>query len=502
MWFGRAARLEYEDDAHRLHIAVPNQFVADWIGRNFGQQLHQAAATEVGQSIELNLRIEPQRFDDDPAAPAKPPVRHVGREGDTESRESKSAPTGATRHGRGDSPPRPQRDTPQRTPITARSAALRHDLDDFVVGPSNELAYAAACRFAGEGEPIGGPLFIHGGCGLGKTHLLQGICRRIRRLNPDARIHYTTGEQFTNDFIAAVRQNRLEQFRSGIRRLDLLAIDDVHFLASREKTQQEFLHSFDAIELAGARIVMASDNHPRLVQQFSDALVSRCLRGMVVQVRTPDTQTRIRIVKALARRRGINILETAIAVLASRYQGSVRELEGALTKLQALATLARQRTGRGAAPMSSDEPAVPTIGHMLVNRLFEGPEQPGPTRPVRFEHILEHVEKATGVGREQILGSNRHRLIVLARSLVVYLARQLTTLSFPEIAAAMRRGSHSTIVTANTRLQKQFQAERPTFINLPSSSEPVTLTELIDRLRYTICRHGGSGSGSEADGAG
>ena len=499
MWFGRAARLDYEDQRRRLHVAVPNQFVADWIDRHFGRQLHQAAAVEIGEDVELKLRVEPGHFEDDtttpPKAPRGEPVRPRQRQRDHEGEdERRRRPNAFPERSRDDrsASSATSSDTAAATGTrnhTPRSNTLRHALEDFVIGPSNELAHAAACRFAGDGEPIGGPLFIHGGCGLGKTHLLKGICRRVLTQNPDARVHYTTGEQFTNDYIAAVRQNRLEQFRAGIRRLDLLAIDDVHFLASREKTQQEFLHSFDAIELAGARIVMASDNHPKLVQQFSEALVSRCMRGMVVQVRTPDTQTRIRIVHALAQRRGINILETAIAVIASRYQGSVREIEGALTKLQALATMSRQHTGRGASP--TPDYSLPTIGHMLVNRLFEGPEQPGHSRPVRFEHILEQVEKTMGVSREQVLGTNRHKQLVLARSLVVYLARQLTTLSFPEIAAAMRRNSHSTIVTANTRLQKQLQDETPMLVQLPSSPEPVTLTELIDRLRYAICRRPG-----------
>ncbi|NJL30883.1 MAG: ATP-binding protein, partial [Phycisphaerales bacterium] len=207
------------------------------------------------------------------------------------------------------------------------------------------------------------PLFIHGGVGLGKTHLLQGICRRMLARQPHARIHYTTGEQFTNEFLTAVRSGKIDAFRQRIRKLDLLAVDDVHFIANKTATQQEFLHCFNAIDLAGARIVLASDQHPKLIQQFSQALVNRCVRGMVATVTTPDTSTRVKIVQTLAHRRGINLLESVVAVVAAKCPGSVRELEGTLTRLHALATLSPTTRGE-------DDNTAGLVGHTLVNRAF------------------------------------------------------------------------------------------------------------------------------------
>ena len=300
-----------------------------------------------------------------------------------------------------------------------------------MVGPSNELAFTAAYRLIEDGpDPAEiNPLFIHGGCGLGKTHLLQGICRRMLQTRPQAKVLYTTGEQFTNDFLSAMRVNKVEGFRRRIRRLDLLAVDDVHFLANKQATQQEFLHSFDAIELGGARVVLASDCHPKLIKQFSDALVSRCVRGMVVHVQPPDRQTRVKIISALAQRRGMELMDNAVDELAQRCAGSVRDIEGTLTKLYALARLcdpvAENRRS------SVHRSGRPRVGHALIGRLLDCEAQHRPHRVIRFDEIVSAVADQIGVARSMLLGSSRHRHVVLARNLVVHLARQLTSTELP-----------------------------------------------------------------------
>ena len=465
MWFDGSSQFDYDLDEQELRVAVPNQFVADWIGKHFEQDLQDAASDELGSTVALSLCVDPVPFtaagDADQSLP-------------TNSRQAGFKPTSLPARQGG---PQRQADPQRQRPAAAR---LRYRLGEFIVGSSNELAYGAASRMATDDHPVAGdPLFIHGGCGLGKTHLLQGICRQITRKDPAARVHYTTGEQFTNDYITAIRANKLEAFRARMRRLELLAIDDVHFIANKQATQQEFLHSFDHIEMGGARVVLASDSHPKLIKQFSEALVSRCLRGMVVQINSPDAKTRLRLLHVLAKRRGMVLQPSVAQTLASHCDGSVRDIEGMLTKLHALASLGCGGHGK----VGSD---IAPIGHRLVDHLLQTDAATSLRKPVRFETILDTVTGQLGVGAGQILGRSRHRLVVLARSLVIYLARKLTAMSYPEIAAAMGRRNHSTVITSAQRMGRLLEQNEP--ILLAGEMTPTTPTELVDRLRHAIGR--------------
>lgn len=407
----------------------------------------------------------------------------------------------------------------------ARSQMLRYRFEDFVVGPSNELAYNAALQLVEDEHASVNPLFIHGGVGLGKTHLLQAVCAKVREMQPDARVIYTTGEQFTNDFLTAMRDRKLDQFRRRIRRLDVLAIDDVHFLAGKEKSQQEFLHSFDEIDLSGARVVMASDNHPKQIKKFNIALVSRCMRGLVAEVGAPDASMRMRILTALAERRGLTLYETVAAALAQRCHGSIREMEGVLAKLDALSRIpnstytdggnarlagdgqsiqddgsavntAETKDGKSNGSTSAntdaksttpgtDAPRVPsrTIGHALVNKLFET-ENHRPRKPITFDAILNNVSDVLQISRTEILSSKRVKHVVLARSVAIYLARQLTSMSYPEITDAMNRSSHSTVIAADQRIQGQIKDDLP--VKLPAMLEATPLAEVVENLKRRI----------------
>ncbi len=462
MWFDRSARFDFLDHARQLHVAVPNRFIADWIGRHFEHDLRRAADLEAGEDVHVEVRVDPSRFSERDAAAAR------------------TAPPGTiqivTESSRRRATPRPE--------AAARGTTFRHKLDEFIVGPSNELAHAAAARLAEDESHAVGPraaggghtLFIHGGCGLGKTHLLQGICQRVLERHPDARILYATGEQFTNDFLAAIRSNKIDAFRRRIRKLDLLAIDDVHFIANKSATQQEFLHSFDALELGGAKVALASDNHPKLIHAFSDALVSRCVRGMVVEVHRPDTATRVRIIQAIAARRGLTLVEAVTRTLADRCHGSVRDIEGAITKLHAMSRLL-QSNGNG----SDGE-----VGHALVERLFESLPAPAPRRIVKFDTILKVTCEQVGVAPAQVLGPGRSRHLVLARSIAVLMAREMTPMSYPEIAAAMSRNNHSTVITAAQRLAKQLEKDRD--LVLPGRMEQTCPRQLVQRVRDVLAR--------------
>lgn len=467
MWFDGSSAMDFDPTLNRLRIAVPNRYVADWISRNFRETLNDATRHATGEIAELEMLVEPDRFARHALSPQTAENNRVehGTIDPAHARSTDFSNTAASLS--------PRSKPAAHTTFNANGRHnLRHELTDFIVGPSNAMAFAASQRLADDEVELSGPLFIHGGCGLGKTHLLQGICKRMLERKPDASVLYTTGEQFTNAFITAVRENSLDAFRRKLRSLDLLAVDDVHFIASKEKTQLEFLHSFDQIEMAGARVVLASDCHPKLIKQFSEALISRCIRGLVVPVNKPDLETRVRLIRSLAARRGFVLSEPAARLLASHADPSVRELQGVLTKLHALVTLTGER-----------QPGEP-ISMALIHKLLDEQFDTQPLRPVRFHDVLEVTCKHVGVETKNVLGPSRHRHLVLARSLAIYLARKLTSMSYPEIADAMHRSNHSTIITACQRMEKQIKDNKPML--LPGRTDQLTPSQLSEEIRREI----------------
>ncbi len=455
MWFDRSAKFQVDPQAHALRVTVANKFLADGIGRQFRPQVCQAAREELGHDVSLELKVKAVASSNvsAPGSPCRATPASTSSEVDF-------------------APVKPSKPiSPKRS-----NTRWRHTLSDFVVGPSNELAFAAAVRLAEHDQDPGSPLFIHGGCGLGKTHLLQGICQSVCERQPDRHVLYTTGEQFTNDYITAVRSNTLNAFRRKIRRLDLLAVDDVHFLANKEKTQQEFLHCFNEIELCGARVVLVSDSHPKLIKQFSDALASRCVRGMVVRVDAPDDDTRLRLVEALAERRGLAVPQGVAQTITDRCDGSVRDIEGMLNKLQALSMITR--------PTDRSLNAATVIGHSLVDRLFQEQPAAAPRKPVRYDVILNAVCDMFALPPDQVTGRVRKTHVVLARSLLIHLVYELTPMSYPEIAAIMGRPNHSTIVTAAQRIKKQLRENQP--VLLPGQPAETRPAKLLDQLRRVV----------------
>src|SRR4029078_2345727 len=228
--------------------------------------------------------------------------------------------------------------------VFATRPRLRHELDTFIVGQSNQLAYNTAAYVAEFPGAQYNPLFIHGSCGLGKTHLLQGLCKKFIEHHPTKRWMYLTGEEFTNEFLGALRANKVDTFRRKVRDLDLLVIDDVHFLGGKKATQEEFLHTFNAIEAMGRQVVMASDNHPKMIEEFGESLINRFVSGMVVRIDPPNYATRCEILRAMSQRGQIPMNEEVIGWVARRVTQNVRELEGAITRIAAHVQL----TGRDA----------------------------------------------------------------------------------------------------------------------------------------------------------
>jgi chromosomal replication initiator protein len=452
MWFGDTTRLKVEGTCVR--VATDSRFVADWIKDHFREALDGAARKALGEQAQVELRVAPDQF-----APS----------GDGADTGDGACGGPADRNGAADTRAVGGRRGRRRH----RSRGLRH-LEDFVVGPSNKLAFTAARRIAESASGSASPLFLYGDCGVGKTHLLQGIARRFAQRCPargPAAVRYVTAEQFTNEYINAVRGNTIARFRRRTRRLELLAIDDVHFLANKVSTQNEFLHTVDAIELSGSRLALASDEHP-LRLGFNRALSSRLAAGMVARIERPDRTTRITLAGKLAAACGVSLSAAAAERVADRCTGSVRELEGALNKLAAL----RLVSGR---------PDDAEIGLVLVERLFEDGGW-RPKAPLRITSVMDVVCARMTVSRAELMGSGRHRRVVTARGLVAWLGRELTTLSYPEIAAALGRNHHSTVHTGAARIARQLTEQRR--VEVGDGGEALPLNELVDQLRHEILK--------------
>ncbi|MAV54407.1 MAG: hypothetical protein CMJ28_00445 [Phycisphaerae bacterium] len=479
-WLGNASAIvqttEGDDNHQTVVIEVENAFAARWVETKFIPELRTACKGLRSERtppwrICVRQNVEEHNNEGEGATAQKSSdfqERDHGAAGHDSAETIGTDPSSnSNRMGTGPSSEwTPQRlATPQRQPNRAnagRMAAYRQ-LEHFVEGPSNQLAYRSVCRLLEDPQHASpmSPLFLHGDCGVGKTHLLQGAVRAAS--TQFSRVRYYSAEQFTNEYIRAVREHDLERFRQQLRTLDLLAIDDVHFFSHKEGTQNEFLHMLDACLLHGTKLLLAGDGHPNRFKAFSRALSSRCVSGMVVHIESPDVNTRLAIVNHLASRRGLRLEPAAATLVVERTLGTVRELEGALTRLDAMSRL---------------ENSGDVIGLQLVTRTLGAAATP---RPVRPADVVNAVCEALNIPRHELLGNSRHRRITLARGVSAYLLRDLTTLSWPEIAHQLGRERHSTVHGAAKRITKALELDESTQA-LPEQGE-VPMRLLIDRVR-------------------
>lgn len=420
MWFGHAD-LELENGV--LQVAAGSKFEAEWITRRFAKDLEAVAVDAGGTAAHIHVRINSQS-----------PGHEVVTDADPPSRRSE----------------RPRR--------------RFHNLDDLVIGASNQLASAAARTIVDDPSAHHlSPLFIHGDCGVGKTHLLQGICARFSRQNPGSPMRYMTGEEFTNEYIQAVRHSQLERFRRTMRRLHLLAIDDVHFVAGKTRTQDEVLHTLDAIRLGGARIVLASDAHPNVIKRFNASLASRCTSGMLVQVEVPDEPLRRAVLEQLSIVRGLNLTPAAIDSIVEQCPHSVREIHGLVARIGALRTM-RRADG-------------PVTGGDVAEATAEG--RAAIRRPVTVDTLMSATCGVLGIEQSLLSGSGRAKRVVLARGIIATLGREMTTASYPELAMAMGRRTHSSVHASVKRIVADLKAGRRVDIE----GQSVSLEHIVGRIR-------------------
>ncbi len=436
-WFKHGVTMRIEDG--HVNVSVPNPFVGNWIESHYQSLIGQAAEACTGQSRPVIVSIDPTL------------IGQLRRgQLDKQAEMVDKVTNGRVR--------------PRQAP--APVAALRYSLADFVVGESNRLAYTAAMSMVGAETPAFNPLFIHGPCGVGKTHLLQGICTASQRCGNGGRplnCRYVTAEQFTNEFLTALRHKGIADFRGRYRQLDLLAIDDVHFLSAKKATQDEFLHTFNAIESAGRRVVMASDSHPRMVGELNEPLVSRFIAGMVVRVEVPDRATRLEILTRRARAMKMSVPQDVLEYVAMHIRSSVRELEGTLIKLSALAALHGGSVTRELASSALAEHLARTDSAITLG------------------DIEAVVTTYFGITPADIHSSRRTRTVSVARMIAMFLARRRTRMSYPEIGRFMGK-NHSSVVLAVQRMEKCLAAKGSLDWVTPAGRKSMPAADLLEAV--------------------
>jgi chromosomal replication initiator protein len=410
-WFRPIVPLKVEPN--QVLLAVPNPFFVDWIHEYHLRTLTEACAAVLG---------------------TRPEVRFVAR-----------AVT--------PSEPRPQPATPRGEapgPAPAGSAAPgwlssqlnpRHTFETFVVGSGSELTHAACRAVADSPGRAYNPLFIFGGSGLGKTHLLHAIGHQTKHNFPASRVAYLPAERFTNEMVYAIRQNQTLAFRNKYRNVDVLLIDDIQFLSGKEGTQEEFFYTFNALRDAHRQIVVTADKPPKDIPKLEERLLSRFNQGLVTDIRPPDLETRLAILRKRCELEGngLRLPDDVALLLADRIRSNVRDLEGSLVRLLAIASLARR------------EITVELAEEALRDYVHPEPDRLSP------ERILSLVAERFAVTPEQLCGRRRTQGIVLPRQVAMYLMRQLTELSLVEIGQALGGRDHTTVIYACEKVAQCMQ---------------------------------------------
>ena len=413
-WFGNAQPLE-QDDA-RLVIGVPNEFTKNWIEGHFASLLD-AAAAEHDLVVELRVAV----------SEAVTQAREA-----TETAEPPAAPV--------------QDDGAERaTPATGINP--RYTFDVFVIGASNRFAHAAALAVAEAPAQSYNPLFIHGSTGLGKTHLLQAIGHYVLQQHPQLNVRYVTTETVLNEFVDSMRDGRMVSFKQRYRTYDLLLVDDIQFIEGKERLQEEFFHTFNSLYEAGKQIVLSSDRPPHELATLESRLRSRFQWGLITDVQPPDLETRIAILRKKVMTEGLEIDDSQVLTyIADRVTTNIRELEGALTRVVAYASL----TGR---PVSTE------LAEEVLRNLF--PQ--GATRPITIEQIQSAVSDAFHVPIGDLRGDRRQQSIAYPRHIAMYLCRELTDASLPKIGAKFGGRDHSTVLHGVNKITRVLKEDREAF---------------------------------------
>ncbi|MHB8141925.1 MAG: chromosomal replication initiator protein DnaA [Vulcanimicrobiaceae bacterium] len=398
-------------DGNELVLAVQSPFAREWVEHRLKGQIVTVLAEVFGTTLDLRFTVA------DAPAPASTP----------------SAP-----------PPAAQAVLGVRAGDDLRSAYLnvRYTFDEFVVGNSNRFAHAAAQAVAGAPARAYNPLFLYGGVGLGKTHLMHAIGHRVLVENPQANIVYVSSEKFTNEFIIAIKNNQQLEFRNKYRHVDVLLIDDIQFLEGKESTQEEFFHTFNALHESGRQLVISSDRLPKEIQTLEARLRSRFEWGLLTDIQPPDLETREAILRKKAESENVPVPDEVTSFIAKVIPSNIRELEGALIRVVAYASLTKL-------PITIDlagEVLKSAVGQVTLQRVTIG-------------KIKEIVAGAHGLTVKEMDNSRRDQRLAAPRQIAMYIATQLTSYSLPQIAREFGKRDHTTVMYARDKIKDQMERD-------------------------------------------
>jgi chromosomal replication initiator protein len=414
-WFKNTSILSNEDG--QVTIAVPNTTTKLWLEKKYHDQIkailgRMAHVRSVGYSVATLAQAKdaaaPNPFMEAVALPTKPAA---------------AAPATGT--------------------IPTPALNPKYTFDSFVVGSSNELAYAACQAVAKNPGGKYNPLFLYGGVGLGKTHLMQAVGNEILKHDPTKRIEYVTSESFTNEFVNSIFKKKTTVFANRFRSVDVLIIDDMQFLGSKEKTQEEFFHTFNTLHQANKQIIISSDKPPKAIPKLEERLRSRFESGMIADIQAPDLETRSAILQSKAEAQGVMLGTEVINYLAANIKQNIRELEGALTQLIATCEF------RGI------EPSVATATGILGNIADSKPRQ----KMITPKTVLEKTSNYYDLRLEDLTGPKRDKDIVVPRQIAMYLMRHELGLSFPKIASVVGGRDHTTAMHSVSKIEREVEID-------------------------------------------
>ena len=413
-WF-RPCRLAAVD-GDLLRLAAPNPFTRNWLVQHYLDSLQAAAREVLGGSPRVSVELA-------------------------------------------ESPPRAPRPSPAAPEGSAAASGLspRYTFESFVVGNSNQFAQAACRAVADLPSKAYNPLFIYGGVGLGKTHLLHAVGHQISRLFPGLSLLYLSSERFTNDLINAIRYDRTAEFRAKYRTIDLLLIDDIQFISGKERTQEEFFHTFNDLYEARKQIIVSCDCAPKEIPEIEERLRSRFEWGLIADIQPPDFETRVAILKKKAEVERVRLPDDVAYLIASRIKANIREIEGSLTRMVAFCAL----SGR---EMSVD------LAQEVLSEIW-GEEE----KIITIEHIQRKVSDFFGIKLGDMRAKNRTKAVAFPRQIAMYLARQLTHASLSEVGRAFGGKDHTTVLHAVEKIQTLLHEDRKFKRTIDTLTQGITL---------------------------
>ncbi|OPL12453.1 MAG: chromosomal replication initiation protein DnaA [delta proteobacterium MLS_D] len=412
-------------------LSVPNKFFRDWIVDNYYSLICDAVSSVASTHVSVSFSIQ---------------------------KSNSSILSTAERTAEADETTKVEQATLPQRPLSSLNP--HYSFERFIVGSSNQFAHAAARSVAEQPAHNYNPLFIYGGVGLGKTHLINAVGLLTTSLYPKKNVLYVSAEEFMNELINSIRYDKMPEFREKYRKIDCLLIDDIQFIAGKERTQEEFFHTFNTLHDSGKQIVVTSDKFPKEIQNLEARLRSRFEWGLIADIQPPEMETRVAIIRKKAAENNMNIPDDVVQYIASAADSNIRELEGILTRIAAYASL------------TGSEITVDTIREIMKKLMKQVKKQ-----DITVDDIVKVVASQFNIKIADLKSQKKNKDIVLSRQVAMYLARKLTELSFPDIGSKIGNRDHSTVIYANNKIRSRIGKDG-------------TLRSLVEEIEETLQRKG------------